>query len=315
MKKQSLVTAFILTLCISFLSYYLSSFNASFDALVVSIIIGMLLGNIVVLREVVEGGLDAAAKVFLPVGIALFGSQLVFSGLQASMLTSIVVVFIALFGLTMLISRIFNLNQHLSILLASGLSVCGASAIAVISPLIGARREDTSISIIAVMMLGLTGMIFYPILVDVVGLDFSEFNFLAGTTLPMLGQVRVAAAAVCPDCLDTALKIKLVRISFLFFLVTVAVFLSGKEGRKVQIPWFVAVFIGMTLLANFTRILAPVMTYLKTASSFFLAAGLAAIGLSVDLDAVIEEGLTPLGSIFFSWGVVILLMYLAKNLF
>lgn len=314
MNNKSPVPAFILTICIAFLSYYMSTFNPSFDALVVSIIAGMLLGNTVTLREAVGEGVGAAARVFLSLGIALYGSQLVFSGLRPSVLAGIIAVFAGLFCLTLLISRIFNLNQNLSILLASGLSVCGATAIAVISPLIGARREDTSISIISVMMLGLTGMIFYPMLADIVGLERGDFNFLAGTTLPMLGQVRVAAGAVCPECVATAMQIKLVRISFLFFLVTVAVFLSGREGRKVNVPWFVAVFVVMTLLANFTRVLAPLTTYLKTASAFCLSAGLAAIGLSVDFDTVIEEGLTPLGVISFSWVVVILLMYLVKNL-
>jgi uncharacterized integral membrane protein (TIGR00698 family) len=214
----------------------------------------------------------------------------------------------------MLLARVFNINQKAALLLASGLSVCGATAIAVISPLIGARRQDTSVSIISLMMIGLTGLIFYPIINDLFALTRGEFNFLAGTTLPMLGQVKVAAATVCPECMAEAMKIKFIRISFLFFLIPAAIFLSGKERGKTSVPWFILVFLGGALVVNTTGILSPFLDKLNSVSGFCLSAGLAAIGYCVDFDAVIDEGLTPLGVLFLAWGVVILLMYFIRNI-
>ncbi len=315
MRIHHTVPALVLSLSIALVSVYIATFNASFDPLVISIIIGMFVGNILEIRELAGQGVESAVKLLLPVGIALYGTQLVFSELRPGILAGILCIAGGLFGLTLLLSRVFSLNQKLSILLATGVAVCGASAIAVISPLIGARKEDTSISVISVMMLGLTGMIFFPMLYDILSLTREEFNFLAGSTLPMLGQVRVAAGSVCPECLGVALKVKLVRVSLLVFWVTIAVFLSGKDKRRVNVPWFVVVFIILALLANFTRFLTPVMDYLKSSSTFLLSAALAAIGTSVDFDAIVEEGVAPLGVIFFSWSMIILLMYLARNLF
>ncbi len=315
MKIKDYIPGLVIALVIAVISYYISTLHASFDSLAISIIIGMFFGNFLGEKEYFRNGIEAAIKIFLPVGIAFYGTQLSLKGLNPGMILTIFLIFSALFGITLIVSKIFNLGRKISILLASGLAVCGASAIAVISPLIGAKREDTSISLISVMMLGLTGMIFYPILYDLLSLTKNEFNFLAGTTLPMLGQVRVAAGSVCPECVDAAIKIKLIRISFLFFLVTTAIFISGKEEKKIKVPWFIIVFIFFALFGNFTKLLLPLSDYFRYISSFSLTTALVAIGFSVELDSIIEKGITPFVTIFISWTVVIMMIYIVKSLF
>jgi len=303
-----------IVLCIALFSYYLSSVHASFDPLVISILSGMLVANLIADGKIFTKGIESAIKILLPVGIALYGSQLLIGELHWGTFFDIFVVFAGLFSLTLIFSRMFSLDRKLAVLLASGLAVCGASAIAVISPLIGAKREDTSISIISVMMIGLTGMVFYPLIYDFFLLTKEEFNFFAGTTLPMLGQVKVAAGNVCPECLSDAVRMKLIRMSFLFFLITVAVFLSGKENKKVNVPWFILVFICFVVLSNTTDLVKPFMQHLSILSSFFLSAGLAAIGFSVDFDSIIEKGVTPLGVISIAWIIMLLSIYLFRNM-
>ncbi len=308
------ILGIVTVLIIAVISYFISMLHASFDALVISILIGMLFGNLIGDRASFKKGTDGAIKVFLPVGIALYGSQLVFNDLRLSFVLTVFLVFLCLFVLTLLVSNFFNIDRKLAILLASGLSVCGASAIAVISPLIGARKEDTSISVISVMMLGLSGMILYPVLANVLSLGVEDSAFFAGATLPMLGQVKVASLNISRECFETALKIKLIRISFLFFLVTTAILLSGKAKKKVKIPWFIIVFIVSALIVNFTRILEPMIGYFRNVSSFFLSSALAAIGFSVDFETIIEKGAAPLAAIFLSWGVILFLISVVVSL-
>ncbi len=298
---------------IAVLSVYLSSLHASFDALVVSIIIGMVIGNMSGRRHAMEKGMDVGTKVFLPVGIALYGMQLSVSTIQPALVLSIFLVFSALFVGTLLLSRVFSLESNLSLLLASGLSICGASAIAIISPLIGAKREETSISILSVMMLGLFGMIFYPLVYDFFLLSKEEFNFFAGTTLPMIGQVKVAAGAVCPECLDSALQIKLIRVAFLFFVLPLVVFRSGGAKGNIRIPWFAVIFLILVVLVNTVPLVRQLQEISRTVSTLCIAAGLGAIGYSLDFDAIIQEGMTPLVVILSVWAVVLILIYLFRS--
>ena len=314
MKINEYLPGIFFSLVIAFFSYYLSTVHASFDALVISIISGMFIGNLIADEGMFQKGIDAARKIFMPVGIALYGSQLVIAGFQWEKFFSIFIVFAGLFSLTLIVSKLFNHKRNLSVLLAAGLAVCGASAIAVISPLIGAEKEDTSISILSVMMLGIAGMLIYPMLFDVFALAKDEFSFFAGTTLPMLGQVKVAAGSVSPECLAVAVRIKLIRISFLIFVITLSIFLSGKEEKQVKVPWFIIVFVFFVVLCNTTNVLNPFIRSFGILSSFFLSAGLAAIGFSVDFDAIVKKGLTPLAVIVSSWLIMLFSIYLARNI-
>ena len=303
-----------IVLFIALFSYGISTFHASFDPLVISIIAGMFIGNLAGRGQELIKGVESSVRIFIPSGIALYGTQVTVSELQWGTFWGIFAVFAALFSAAMFFSKVFSLDRRLALLLASGLSICGASAIAVISPVISAKREETSIAILSVMMLGLTGIVFYPILFDFWAVGNDEFSFYAGTTLPMLGQVKVAAANACPPCLATALKIKLIRISFLVFVVAAAVLLSKNEEKKIKIPWFIFVFFLFALLGNLTGVFRPYMQQLGAGSSFFLSAGLAAIGFSVDFDSIAEKGGAPLGVILISWILVLLSIYVVRNI-
>jgi uncharacterized integral membrane protein (TIGR00698 family) len=314
MDIKAYVPGLAVVLGIASVSSYISTLHPSFDGLVISIIIGMVFGNLIGEKKFFSEGNEAGLKIFLPLGIAFYGTKLVFKELDVQLFLALISIFAGLFIGTLLVSKILNIDRKTSILLSSGLSVCGASAIAIISPLIGARREETSISVISVMMLGLTGMITYPLLYDALSLTTEQYSLLAGTTLPMLGQVKVASKAVCQECFVTAVKLKLIRISFLVFLISLAIFLSGRSERKIKIPWFIIVFIVFAVLANTTKLLLPVQQYFNFSSKFFLTAALAAIGFSADFDAIIEKGITPLVTIFLSWGMITMLIYFVVSL-
>jgi uncharacterized membrane protein YadS len=59
---------------IALFSTYLSTVHASFDALVISIIIGMFFGNLLGDRGLFREGTELGIRLFLPIGIALYGT-------------------------------------------------------------------------------------------------------------------------------------------------------------------------------------------------------------------------------------------------
>ena len=310
---KEILPGLIIIFLITIVSFMLSLVHPSFDILVISMIFGMLIANFINDKEIFDKGLAFALKVFLPAGIALYGAQLSFTGTEPILLFSVIATTIGLFALTYCIARGLGLTKNMGLVLSTGLSVCGASAIAVVSPLIGARKEETSISLIVVMVLGLVGMIFYPLLTDILMLNKNEFAFLSGATLPMLGQVKTVASTAGPEALALALKLKLTRISCLIFIPIVAMILSGKEN-KFYVPWFIVVFIALAIGVNTIKGAEIIMGLAEPASKFLLASALASIGLSVDFDSIAEEGTKPLLAVFLSWGIVILLLYLVFSI-
>ncbi|MFN3396095.1 MAG: YeiH family protein, partial [Thermodesulfovibrionales bacterium] len=239
--------------------------------------------------------------------IALYGSQLNLSNhIDPIKWIIILAVFLATFFFTLLISSALGLSKRLSILLASGLSICGASAIAIISPLIKAKKEETSISLIVIMIIGLTTLVFYPLLYDLLGLRLNDFTLLSGTTIPMIGQVKVTALRVAgEEGLSVALRYKLIRVSMLFFLIIGIVFLFRERGKGFHLPWFMLIFMILAIAVNLSQEASSVRQILQPWSSFLLSSGLAAIGLSVDFESITVEGSRPLFAVFISWGLIL----------
>lgn len=316
MKDGEGVPGIVLSLLIGVISLLLSGVHPAFDTLVVSIILGMLLGNTLAKRERLQSGIDVMLKYFLPVGIALYGTQLTFgNNIDYKTWLFVIVIFIFLLAATLIISRLLKLPGALSLLLASGLAVCGASAIAVISPLIGAKREDTSISIISILVIGLLSVVFYPVLWEEVGLTVREFAFFSGTTIPMLGQVKIAVLETGKEGISLAVRFKLIRISMLLFVAAAMLLLYGRKNNRISVPWFMIAFVVFAFLTNFVKGMAAIAPRVEPVSRFFLSSALAAIGLSVDLDSIMSEGARPLLAVFLSWCIGCLFVYAGMEFF
>jgi len=209
------------------------------------------------------------------------------------------------------------IGKDLSLLLSIGISVCGASAIAVLSPLIGAKKEETSLSIISVMFVGLLGLILYSLIIPSLGLSSRGSAFLVGTTLPMLGQVKVIGRMVGEDVLTKAVNYKLMRVSLLVFLI-IWFGLVRKDDRRgeglVYLPYItrlilVAGFILMVCITNLSMI-PGLQRSIEPLSRFFLTMTLSSIGLSVDFDSIAEIGPGPLYAILISWFITVAIVYI-----
>lgn len=287
---------------IAALSFALSRISPVIDSLAISILFGMLVSNSMVKGELLQSGAEKVVQYLLPAGIALYGAQLSFAGIHNYRIwISVIAILCLTFCVTFFFGRILRLPRNLNLLLASGLSICGASAIAIVSSVINAKKEETSISIISILMIGLGTVIFYHPLAHFSGLMEKEFAFLTGVTVPTIGQVKVIGRKFDTTGIAAlALQFKLFRVSMLLFLVLGLSFLVRKERRHFIFPWFMVVFLVLAALFNTLESLESLRHFTDPLSSFLLSAGLAAIGLSVSFDAVTVEGPRPLFAVFLS---------------
>ncbi|MCE5194184.1 MAG: putative sulfate exporter family transporter [Nitrospiraceae bacterium] len=290
---------------IMIVSFFLSSLHQSFDMLIISIILGMVLGNFTKNILILSDGISFSLKIFLPIGIALYGTQLTFTGVETKQFPYVVLIFFMLFSFVYFFSKKLGFSKNISILLSTGISVCGSSAITVISPLIDAKKEETSLSVFVILIVGLAGMIFYPILNGIIMFDKNEFAFLTGTTLPTIGQVKTTALTAGQDVLSYALKLKLIRVSFLIFLPLIVLWLKGKE-KKFYFPWFIIVFIMLAIIANIVNNQHYIFQIAESLSKFFLSGALAAIGFSVNFNSLFDEIKKAFIATFIPWSLIVL---------
>ncbi len=303
-RLNELMPGVALTVLVALVSFMVSFLHSSFDSLTISIILGVVVSSMVGDRKALEAGIEASLRFFLPLGIMLYGSNLVLRAHDLNVVSAAIVVMAFFFIVTYFVCKSFGLSRTLSALMGTGMSVCGASAIVVISPFLGAKKEDTSVAVLSVITVGLTGMLFYRFVPDVLHVSSEKFALITGLTLPMVGQVKVAASVMGADAVAAAMNYKLVRIAALLVF-TAAAFIARRirGDRGGVFPWFLLGFYAMAAFVNFTSAGARMRMVLEPASGFMLAAALAAVGLSVDVESVVEKGPAPVLAVFLSAGI------------
>jgi len=312
-KISEIIPGLIVTLLIAFIAFLAGSLHPSFEVLVISMIFGMLVSSILGEKAVLEPGIDMALKIFLPVGIALYGLQLKTSGTPIKLWPAGVLAFVVVFLTTYLISKALGIEKSITILLSSGMAICGASAIVVISHLIKAKKEEVSVSLISVLMVGLTGMLAYKFIFPMANISLEKAAFLTGMTLPMMGQVKIIASILGQDA-PHALTLKLIRVAHLLILSCVILIIMGRDRKKVHLPWFMIAFFALAMAGNLSEYIGSLRKTFEPIGSFILASALAAIGLSIDINIVTENGPKPLISAFLSWAIVVSVFFIALSI-
>jgi uncharacterized integral membrane protein (TIGR00698 family) len=298
-------------------SVLLAEGHVALDPLVLSILVSIIAGNLMGPAPRLAPGISLSHRVLIPIGIILYGSQMVLQPLRALGTGKILyVLFLVFASLTVIsvIGRRFSIPKKIGMLLAAGSSICGASAIVVLSPVIKAEKEDTSVALLAITIVGLTGVIVYPLLQEAFSLPDHIYAMLCGSTLFQMGQVKAAASLISQDALELAVPVKLMRVATLFPIAIAYSLIGRSNGRKLYVPWFIIGSIVLASLVNFVPELGELRSAAGPYVTLFFCTAIAGIGLSVDLEAIINVGPRPLLVVYLGWVVLVLLFLLGMVL-
>src|SRR5689334_5442624 len=197
-----------------------------------------------------EPGVRFFARPLLRVAIVLMGVRLDFGKLAEAgprvLAVDVLVVFLGAFFIAWLGGRL-GVRRPLALLLGTGTSVCGASAIAATGPLVRADEDDVAVSIGLVSLLGTIGVVTYPTLLH--ALPDSAYAILSGASLHEVPQVLAAAFARGQAAGDLGTLVKLTRVALLAPLALALAAVEAKRRgeeislRHLPIPWLVVLFV------------------------------------------------------------------------
>lgn len=288
--------------------------------LTVAILAGVAFGNTRLMRvktripgaaETVHGlrpGIDFAAKRLLRVGVVLLGLRLAASDLLALGLAEVAVIIAtasATFACVMLLGPRIGVARSESLLIATGFSICGASAIAAMSGVTGAKNEETTRAITLVTLFGTLVLAAAALLQPRLGLTDHEFGIWAGASIHEVGQVVGAAAVAGETALLVAVVAKLGRVALLAPLIAGVATLRRRHGRAedgqapaVQsraplLPVFVVGFL-IAVGVRSADVLPPEAIGLSTTTSgIVLSAAMFGLGVSVHLPTLVKTSRRP----------------------
>jgi uncharacterized integral membrane protein (TIGR00698 family) len=280
--------------------YLVNNWFSVAGPLVVAIVLGILLTASGGYRPSLRPGLRFAATTLLRIGVVLLGLQLVVSdvvGLGAWPIVVVVLSVATSFVVTRWVGRLLGLSAARSLLVATGVAICGASAVAAMNQIAEGEDDDVVTAVAVVTVLGTLSMVALPVLGLVFDIDDMLLGMWAGASVHEVGQVVAIGGVVGTAVLSTAVVVKLFRVLLLAPLIAAVALArrsagsAGGDLRKPPIlPWFVVGFIAMAALRTTGSLPAGVLTIASAAGTVLLAAAMFALGTAVDLRSVARGG-------------------------
>jgi uncharacterized integral membrane protein (TIGR00698 family) len=312
------------------------TFHALFPALpllTLAVAFGIVAGNLPVTRRALTGmlapGLKLAATRFMRIGIVLLGLKLSLVDILGlgwvTILTTVLIVLLTFVG-TYWLGRALRLPGRQPILIATGFSICGASAIGAMSGVVKAKDADTATPIALVTLCGTLAIAVLPVLWHPLGLTDLQFGHWVGAGVHDVGQVVATAQIAGPAALAVAVVVKLTRV--LLLAPVVAVVAVGERRRETRVatvtdspasrpplvPLFVVGFLVAVLVRTYVPLPGVVLAGADTVQTYLLAIALFGLGAAVNLGSILRTGGTALLVGLTSWTLIATLAFLAVQL-
>jgi len=283
--------------------------------MVAAVAVGALISNAGLSTNVSGPGLRFASKTVLRFGIVLLGLRLSFgdvAGLGVATLLVIVTTVAVTFFAVQFIGRKVGVTPGLSVLVASGFSICGNSAIASVQGVVQADDEDVAAAIGLVTLCGTLAILVVPSLGAALGLSDVELGVWAGASVQDTAQVIAVASAAGPAVLAVATAVKLTRVVLLAPIVAgIAVWrrrsqvdACAGERSPAVLPAFVVGFLVMMAIRSTRLVPDNLMDLTQAVQRYALAAGAVGLGSSVRVAALRRLGAKPLVLGVVAWAVV-----------
>lgn len=303
--------------------------------LTAAVVLGVVAAHLPGVHPFVRGrgraGLSMAGKRLMRAGIVLLGLKLSIGdvlGLGWATVTMVLgVVLVTFFG-TWWLGRKLGLPGDQPLLIATGYSICGASAVSAVSSALGKEDDDEQLAadvataVALVTLCGTLAIAILPLLHHPLGLDTVQFGRWVGAGVHDVGQVVATAQTAGPTALGEAVMVKLIRVAMLAPLVAgVAVAYrrraheaaGGRQAvgtrRPALIPLFVIGFLAMTALRSTGLLPAGVLDAADTAQELLLAAALFGLGSAVHLPSLARSGARTAMLGLASWVVIASVSY------
>ena len=247
---RNTIIGIILCVLTALLSIQLSSYigisilnlsKSPISPIIISIIIGTIIGNSIKNLDLYDEGFTFAIKYLLKLGIIFLGIRLSISDIFIYGSQGLVVI-IPCIAISILIVKSLrnklNVSENLSLLIAVGTSICGATAIAALAPAINAKKEEISYAIANITVFGLFAMFLYPMVAYTVFNDNSlSVGLFLGTSIHETAQVAGSGMIYSeqyqnPSVLDISTVIKLVRNTMMVIVIPLLAFLARKDSNQ-----------------------------------------------------------------------------------
>jgi uncharacterized integral membrane protein (TIGR00698 family) len=261
------------------------------------------------------------SKLCLKGGIILLGASLDLGVILRTGAESLPVLLLTIgAGLicSLLIGRAINVHWRMRCLIGIGTTICGASAIAALAPVVRAKAEEIAYAISVIFFFNMLAVFTFPTIGHLMGLSDPGFGLWAGTAVNDTSAVVAAGFAYSDKAGEIATIVKLTRTTLIIPLVIgfgllMPWFEARPEGDKASlaqrvyqaVPVFIILFVLASLL-NTLGLMGQFGPSVQLVGRWVLVVALAAVGLQGHWRAFTGAGTRPLMLGLVTWAAVAL---------
>lgn len=247
---------------------------------ILSIVLGILFASLY--RDKANIISKKIASYPLQIGIVLLGLTITLDSLLPIVKDYFIwVSFFVIFSFIIcyLIGRRLGLDNKLILLLSSGSAICGATAMALVSPLIKAKAETLMISLAIIFTLNTVAIILFPFFGTYLNMSDYEFGIFSALAIHDTGSVVGSALQFSDNSVEYAASLKILRTLWLIPLIIFLNFKFNTVNSKKSFPIFILFFIVAVIYSNSISLSYETIIKLKILSKIFISYGIFSIGL------------------------------------
>jgi uncharacterized integral membrane protein (TIGR00698 family) len=312
---RKLFPGILFAVALALVAFALGSKWPIVGAPIFAIAAGIVARRLIGANTTLEPGTAFAARSVLQAGIVLLGFGINLAVLwQAGRASFPVLAGSLIVGLAggLLLGRLMHIGFNIRMLIATGTSVCGASAIAALAPVIGAEASEIAFATATIFLYNIVAVFLFPAIGHALHLSDATFGTWAGTAINDTSSVLAAGYSYAPAAGQIATIVKLARaLAILPIAAGAALYMSQRtHGAKghfdfvAAMPWFIVLFVVAAAVGSLGVVPATVLGALATAGRYVMIVAFAGVGFGSDFEKLRSVGVSPLVLGAIVWALV-----------
>ena len=189
---------------------------------------------------------------------------------------------LATFALGWLVSRLLFCDRTEAALLTSGTAICGGTAIATLSPLMGANPKQFAVATALVFLLNVVALMTFPFIGQWLNMSQEAFGVWVALAVHDTSSVVATAAIYGEEAAAVATTVKIGRTLWLIPVAFLASLIYREKEAKLRVPFFVVLFILAALISSVVSFPSDLLQHVTTVSKALLVVALLMIGLEIN---------------------------------
>ena len=191
-----------------------------------------------------------------------------------------------IFGIGLLLAKIFRIDAKLGFLISSGTAICGATAMVAVSQVIKSKPKELFAAVVIIFLFNIFAVIVFPSVGRLLDLSPQDFGLFAALAIHDTGSVLGTAMSFNNESLETATTVKLFRTLWLVPLILFISFIQSNKQAKPKIPLFIFMFVVAIFINAIFNLNSVVIGWFSFTSNTLILAALFCIGAQIKIKQI-----------------------------